>query len=181
MTKDERFESLYRKYYRRIVKFYVTVFRLSEPDAEDLTQQVFLQFFNALDEYRGDAEWAYLEEIARNVGLNRIRSQGAGKRRGQNVDIDDLKHNHEPAAPAGPDYAEREQEALRKASLRTAIDELPAGQREVTKLWLEERRYDEIAIALRITVDAVKSRLRDAKKVLRAKLGDETAFPEEEP
>ena len=48
------------------------------------------------------------------------------------------------------------------------------------QLWLDEFTYDEIAKFLRITVDAVKSRLRDARKMLRAKLGDPNALPEVE-
>jgi DNA-directed RNA polymerase specialized sigma24 family protein len=47
-------------------------------------------------------------------------------------------------------------------------------------LWLNEFTYDEIAKFLRISVDAVKSRLRDAKKFLRARLGDGNALPEDE-
>jgi DNA-directed RNA polymerase specialized sigma24 family protein len=48
----------------------------------------------------------------------------------------------------------------------------------VVHLQLQDYTYDEIAAALRVTVDAVKSRLRDAKKSLRARLGDAEAFPE---
>jgi DNA-directed RNA polymerase specialized sigma24 family protein len=79
-----------------------------------------------------------------------------------------------------PDYAERQHTADRHRRLFDTIAGLPPGQRECTLLWLEDFQYDEIARALRITVDAVKSRLRDARKLLRARLGDEGELPEDE-
>ncbi len=181
MTADERFKSLYQKYYRRVVRFYVRSFHLSEQDSEELAQESFLRFLEAMDEYRGEAEWAFFETIARNVAYNRIRSLKSGKRSARMVDIDDPDFAHEPAAPAEPDYADRQEDALLKKRLREAIAELPDGQRQCIQLWLEERRYDEIATVLRISMDAVKSRLRDAKKTLRARLGDDDTLPEDEP
>ena len=82
--------------------------------------------------------------------------------------------------PDGPDYAERQQEALRKQRLRDAIIALTPGQRECIQLRLDDFTYEEIAKVLRISVDAVKSRLRDAKKILRERLGDGDALPEDE-
>ena len=180
MTKDDRFRSLYQKYYWRVVRFYVRSFRLPEEDAQDLAQDAFLRFYEALDEYRGDAEWAFFETIARNVAYNRIRSQKTAKRSAKMVDIDDPDFTHQPAAPAVPDYAQREEEALRNKRLYDAIAELPHGQRECIQLRLDDFKYDEIAKFLGLTLDAVKSRLRDAKKILRARLGDDHALPEEE-
>jgi RNA polymerase sigma-70 factor (ECF subfamily) len=180
MNNDDRFQALYRKYYKRMVRFYVISFRVTEEDAEELTQDAFFRFLEAMDEYRGDAEWAYLEVIARNVAYNRIRSQKTAKRGAETVDIHDRNVMPEPAAPALPDYAQREEAALRSKRLRDAIAALPPGSRECMQLWLDEFTYDEIATFLRITVDAVKSRLRDARKMLRAKLGDPNALPEVE-
>lgn len=168
---NELFRSLYEKYYRRIIKLYVRAFRLSEEDAKDLAQDVFIRFYEAMDEYRGEAEWALLETIARNVALNRIRALGTAKRKGTTVDIDDPKAYHEPAAPAEPDFAERQHAALQRKSLYDAIETLPAGQRQCIQLWLEDFQYDEIARTLRITMDAVRSRLRDARRELRGRLG----------
>ncbi|HEV7427326.1 MAG TPA: RNA polymerase sigma factor [Thermoanaerobaculia bacterium] len=180
MTNDDRFQALYRKYYKRMVRFYVLTFRVAEEDAEELTQDAFFRFLEAMDEYRGDAEWAYLEMIARRVAYNRIRSQKTAKRGADTVDIHDRNAVAEPAAPAEPDYAQREAAAARSKQLREAIAALPPGSRECIQLWLNEFTYEEIAKFLRISVDAVKSRLRDAKKILRARLGDANALPEDE-
>ena len=180
MSKDERFKSLYQKYYWRIVRFYIQAFRLSQEDAEELAQDAFLRFYEAMDEYRGDAEWAFFETIARNVGYNKIRSQKTAKRSAKLVAIDDPDFDQDPPAPEEPDLADRQDDALRKEKLRDAISKLPNGQRECLQMWLEEFKYDEIAKFLRVSIDAVKSRLRDARKHLRDRLGDGDAFPEDE-
>ena len=97
------------------------------------------------------------------------------------IDLDDpvVKRN-EPAAPAEADYAERQHQEMRLKRMRDAIAQLPPGQRQCIQLQLEDRKYDEIAAILRITVDAVKARLRDARRTLRERLGAEGALPEDE-
>ena len=178
---DDRFRDLYAKYYGRVVRYFMRVFRVEEEDAEDLTQDTFVRFFEALDDYRGDAEWAFIETVARNVGYNRVRYLGTAKRSAKPVPIDDpLVRKQEPQAPAGRDYAEREHDAWRLERLRAAMAALSRAQRETLQLWLADYTYDEIARTLRISMDAVKSRLRDAKKALREKLGDDGGLPEEE-
>ena len=179
--RDERFKALYQKYYWRVVRFYVRAFRFAEEDAEELAQEAFLRFYEAMGEYRGDAEWAFFESIARNVAYNRIRSGKTQKRNARTIDIDDPElAGNEPPAPQEPDYAERQEAARRRKRLYDAISELPPGQRECVQLWLDDFKYDEIATVLRMSMDAVKSRLRDAKRQLRARLGDEGPMPEEE-
>jgi RNA polymerase sigma-70 factor (ECF subfamily) len=167
----ERFKALYQKYYWRVVRFLMRAFRLSQEDAEELAQEVFLRVFRTIEEYRGDAEWAFLEVTARNLGLNRVRSLATWKRRGEKVELDHPQVR-ELAAPEDPDYAERQSEALQRKRLHDGIRELPEGQRQCLQLFLDDFSYEEIARTLRISTDAVKSRLRDAKKLLRARLGD---------
>jgi RNA polymerase sigma-70 factor, ECF subfamily len=167
----ELFNTLYGKYYRRMVRMYVYAFRLSEEDAEELAQDAFLRFYDAMDEYRGEAEWAFLEIIARRVAFNRIRGLTTAKRGAKTVGIDDPKEFTEPAAPAEPDYAERQLEAIRRKQLHEAIGTLSAGQKQCVYLLLDGFKYEEIARTLRITLDAVRSRLRDARRELRSRLG----------
>ena len=176
----ERFESYYQKYYRRLLRFFTTGFRLSYEDAEELVQDTFMRFFQAIDEYRGDAEWAYFESIARNVAFNRIRSKLTAKRGAPTIDLDapDAR-KHEPSVPP-VDFATEQQEALRLQQLRDAVAGLPPGQRQCMQLWLAGMKYGEIAKALRITLDAVRSRLRDARRLLHSRLGDGGMLPEDE-
>jgi RNA polymerase sigma factor (sigma-70 family) len=75
-------------------------------------------------------------------------------------------------APMHPpvDHASREAEALRRKQLHDAIADLPEGQRHAIQLWLDGFHYTDIAHVLGISVAAVKSRLRDAKRHLRPTL-----------
>lgn len=178
-SNEERFQALFRKYHRSIVRYFIRAFRVTEEDAEDLAQDTFTRCFQAIDDYRGDAEWAFLEMIALNVGRNRVRGLNTHKRKGETLAIDDPNEAYEPVAPPGPDYAELEEAELKLKRLHAAIAELPPGQRQAVQLYLDDFTYEEIRKVLQISTDAVKSRLRDAKKLLRARLGD-VDLPEDE-
>lgn len=175
--RDDRFEALYRKYFGRIYRYYRRC-GVGDDEAQDLGQEVFKRFYEAMDRYRGEAEWAFLETTALNVLRNYVRARKTAKRTANVVDLDDPDFSDEPAASPAPDYAERQQEAIRSQRLHEAIGELSPGQRQCMKLWLDDLQYNEIADALRISVDAVKSRLRDAKRILSARVGDK--LPEED-
>lgn len=177
---DELFRSLYTRHYARMLRFFRKVFRVSEADAQELTQDSFVRFYRAMDEYRGEAEWALLETIARNVGYNRVRSLTTIKRgavRAESLDDRDPAHEDPPAAQPHP--VDRLIEAERVTRLRQAIAALPKGQKHCLQLWLDDFSYEEIAQTLRISLEAVRSRIRDAKRSLRARLGDEGVLPED--
>ncbi|HYC58051.1 MAG TPA: sigma-70 family RNA polymerase sigma factor [Thermoanaerobaculia bacterium] len=178
--RDDLFDLLYKRYRTRMLRYFRQVFHLSEADAQELTQDSFLRFYRAMDEYRGEAEWALLETIARNVGYNRVRSISTVKRgRIRTESLDDREERHDPAdlEQRHPIDTMIETERLRR--MREAIAELPSGQRQCMQQRLEDFSHEEIARALRISVVAVKSRIRDAKRALREKLGDESGLPEE--
>ena len=170
--RDERFEAIYRKYYARVWRFY-RGFGVTEDEAHDLAQDAFKRLYENFAQYRGEAEWSYLETLARNVLYNWVRSRKTSKRHAAMVEIDDPELVFDVPAPEEPDYADRQEEELRRARLRKAVAELPQGQRECLRLRIQGFTYEQIAAVLRISLDAVKSRLRDAKKHLRERLGGE--------
>lgn len=165
---------LYGKYFRRMVRYFQNGFHVSEETAEDLTQETFMRFLKAIEDYRGDAQWAFLERIAFRVGLNNFRGSKTAMRNAKTVDIDDPNVTSKLAAPSGDDYAEREYQADQRRRLHDAVSTLSPGQRQCLQLSLDDFSYDEIAKALGITLDAVRSRLRDAKKLLKERLGEDT-------
>ena len=175
-AKNDLFTSLYEKYYRRIVSFYVRSFDLSRDDAKELAQDVFVRFYEGMDQYRGEAEWTFLERTARHLVYNRYRSGKTKKRNADLVGLDDLKFGSGPAGEE-PNYEARQEELLRKKALHEAIAALPPGQRQAMDLRMQGFSYEEIAVALRTSADAVKSRIRDAKKLLSRRLGG--TFPED--
>ena len=179
---DERFEMLYRRYKVRIVRYYMKAFGFSKDVAEELTQDAFVRVYQAMDRHRGDAIWAYLETVARNVAANYFRAKKTQKRDGKMIPTDDPELKSRPLlAREERDYGIMEEERRRRERLVQEIDRLPRGERDCVLLWLQERKYGEIAIILKITTDAVKSRLRDAKRHLRDRLGDDGDLPEETP
>lgn len=174
-SREERFEALYRKYYARVYWFFRD-WRLSDDEAHDLAQDVFARVFESMDQYRGDGEWAYLETIAKRLLFNRNRALQTDKRRGTHVGLDE-PNVRSLAAESGPDLAEQQEDERQKRLLNEAIDELPEGMRKCLRLWLQGHSYAAIRMILKISPDAVKSRLRDAKRLLQERLGDEITRP----
>jgi RNA polymerase sigma-70 factor (ECF subfamily) len=175
----DQFRMMFDRNYGRVLRFFRT-YNVRHEDAEELAQEVFTRLFKNFAHYRGEAEWGFLEKVARNLLINWWRDRSAAKRHALMVDIDDPESN--PALPAvrDADYGEREATELRQKRLYDAIADLPEGQRQCLHPWLDDKKYEEIAATLRISVDAVKSRLRDARKTLRARLGDDGNLPGDE-
>jgi RNA polymerase sigma-70 factor (ECF subfamily) len=119
--------------------------------AEDLLQDTFVRALRHRDRlYRAVSQRAYLFGIARHVGLDALRRR---KR------LDELVEP--PAAPGA-------REDARLETMRAAITELPAPQRETLMLKLQhELSYEEIAEVLAIPVGTVRSRLHHAVLHLR--------------
>lgn len=171
---DDWFESIYRTYYGRVWRYFRSC-NVADDEAHDLSQDTFQRFFQHMAQFRGEPEavWSYLKKTAHSIVLNRIRGRLTQKRNGLTVDIDDPELGFDVAAQEETDYAEREQQELRRDRVRHAVAELTEGQQQVLRLWVQGLKYTQIAETLRVSVDAVKSRLRDAKKHLRAQLGDD--------
>ena len=168
--RDGRFEAIYRQYFGRVYRFFRS-YGVADDEAQDLSQDTFKRIYESFDRYR-EGGWSYIETVARNVLYNRVRASKTAKRHGEIVEIDDPNVAFDPPAPNEPDLAERQESERREALLARAMGELSDGQREAMRLSMLGFSYKEIAKVLRITDDAVKSRLRDAKKQLRARLGE---------
>src|SRR4029079_10437444 len=130
----DAFESVYQRFYPRVVAYLSRSFHLSYDDASDLAQDVFIRVYDSVDRYQGESSWTYLAQVAKLVALNRIRAQNALKRNASAVVIDAeaarlVSGIHATAAPD-------EQIATRELSeqLRLAIDALPAATRSVLLL-----------------------------------------------
>lgn len=181
---DERFEEIYRKYFGRVFRFFRSE-SVADGEAQDLAQDTFQRFYEHMPQYRGEGDITYLKAIARSILSNRRRAANTVKRSGTTVDIDDPDVSEQLAAPAEPDYAERQHLDAKRRAVARAISSLPPGQKDCLRLRARGRKYNEIASELGISIDAVKSRLRDAKRHLRTTLGDEDgefapgSFPEE--
>lgn len=169
---DARFESVYRQYYARVWRNYRWN-GVADDEAHDLAQDAFQRLYERMGEIRGTDPWPFLKTIAHTVLLNRIRARQALKRSAQMVAIDDPETHKELPRTPEPDHAGQEETVLRQAGLYREIDALSEAQKQVILLQLQGQSYEDMAATLHISVDAVKSRRRDALRQLKSRLKDE--------
>lgn len=160
-------------------EIYGLLYRLTEnaEEARDLTQETFLRAFQSIRSFRGDSDlrtWIY--RIAINQARNRWR-WWRRRRRDSTVSIDSTDESGKPAlvATLKADNAQSpEQDTLaheRERILRNALKGLRRVYRETVILRdIEGFAYEEIAVALDISVGTVKSRLARGRQELRTKL-----------
>jgi RNA polymerase sigma-70 factor (ECF subfamily) len=170
---DARFKDLYERYYQRIVSYIVNNYRIPRDKARELAQDAFLRVYQSMDRYRGEAEWAFLKITASRVTLNEHRRRDTQGRKGLEVAIEEHSQLPSPEASPEEDFVNREKAERRKRWLHDAIETLPDTQRECLLLFLNGLKYDEIQKALKISLDAVKTRLHKARKRLEAQRVEE--------
>jgi RNA polymerase sigma-70 factor, ECF subfamily len=155
------------------------LYRLTEnrEEARDLTQETFLRAFQGISSFRGEADlrtWIY--RIAINQARNRWR-WWRRRRRDSTVSLDstdDASHLALIAKLKSDSSSDPEHDALareRERMLRKALTGLRRVYREAVILRdIEGFDYEEIAVALDISVGTVKSRLARGRQELRRKL-----------
>jgi RNA polymerase sigma-70 factor (ECF subfamily) len=170
---ETAFAEVVRLYGGRMLAVARRMLRVEE-DARDAVQEAFVSAFKAVARFQGNARLStWLHRIVVNAALMRLRRQ----RRKPEESIDELlprfdesgSWEREPAHWSTPlDLAERSET---RAVVRECIDRLPASYRTVLVLRdLEELDTVEAAVALDISVSAVKTRLHRARQALRALL-----------
>ncbi len=127
--------------------------------ASDVTQEALIRAWRALPRFRGDAQ---LSTWLHRITVNTAWTHKKRAKRHAGPSIDDLT---ELPAPLGPDHPEVAGEILElRGKLRTALDRLPEGQRQVVIMkdvygW----SHAEIAETMEISVTAAKVRLHRAR------------------
>jgi len=139
----------------------------SEPDAEDITQEVFVQLHESLASLRGEAmlsTWLYRVTI--NKALDNEKKKNRQKRGGLLKAFFITNENEEPGHFEHPGVlAENKEKAT---VLFNALKKLPDSQRIAFILHkIEGRSYNEIAEITGNTLMAVESLLARAKKNLK--------------
>jgi RNA polymerase sigma-70 factor (ECF subfamily) len=126
-------------------------------EAEDLTQDIFLKIFKALNTFDRRANFqTWIVSISRNLCIDHYRSVRKERQTvARDVDMSDLQ----PASAERGPYAAAEHQDLR-AQLRVALETLPATLRTAVVLRdLRELSYQEIAERLQLPEGTVKSRI----------------------
>ena len=152
------FESLYRLHVDRV---YGLCLRMtgSVADAEDSTQEAFIQAWNKMDRFRGDSAFAtWLHRIAVNSVLGRMRKSRREHDRIQAVADTDK-----------PPVSEADTGELR--DLAEAIDRLPEGARHVFVLYaVYGYSHEEAGEMLGIAPGTSKAQLHRARRLLAQQL-----------
>jgi RNA polymerase sigma-70 factor (ECF subfamily) len=173
----KEFDPLYHKYQRRV---YRQCYRMlgNQEEAEDLTQEVFLQLFRKAHTFRGDASFStWLYRLTVNTVLMQLRRR---RRWHEGVTSLDVAPGSSEAVSdvltmlrALPDSTTA---TLDKICLDAAIAQLSSGYKEILLLHdLEGYRHDEIAKLLGISEGTSKSQLHKARLRLRALIGSDGA------
>lgn len=135
-------------------------------DAEDLTQQAFVEAAHSYASFRGASELStWLYGIAMNLVRNHLSR--APHRRFHFEDDETLAETPTNA----PDPSEQLAQTQTLRALQRALDELPADMRNVLLLVaLDELSYEDAALMLSIPVGTVRSRVSRARASLRKRL-----------
>ena len=141
-------------------------------DAEDLSQDIFIEVFNSAHKFRGDAKistWLY--RIAVNRSLNFIRNN---RKRRFWKEIDALFGFSAPqdkTAFVSSVETEPMETSEQRSLLDKAISQLPENQRIAFRLnKIEELPYAEVAEIMELSLSAIESLIHRARLNLRKKL-----------
>jgi RNA polymerase sigma-70 factor (ECF subfamily) len=168
---ERTFEGLVQEYKHRI-HGYVCRLTNDSPDAEDITQEVFIRAYQSMHAFRHDAAvdtWLY--RIATNLVIDRFRR---ARRAPQMVpvvaEVDDALQELPTTSRESDPQATAQLTELQK-QVQKAIHSLPTKLRTVVVLHdMEGLSYEEVAQAAGCPVGTVKSRLFNARLLLRRKL-----------
>jgi RNA polymerase sigma-70 factor (ECF subfamily) len=168
------FELLMRRYNERIYRAARAIVR-DEEEAEDVMQQAYVNAFTHLRQFNGTSKFStWLTRIAINEALARVR------RRNGYQTFDDDRDDHRGASAFAPSDPKGDPERQTftgelRGLLEWAIDTLPDGMREVFMLReVEGLSTLEVAEALDVSEDVVKSRLSRGRAALRRVLLERT-------
>ena len=150
-------------------------FLQNKEDAEDLTQEVFIEVYHSLEKFKGESSistWIY--RITVNKSLDHLRKKNTKKRFGFITSLFN-KESGEVNIDAGhfdhPGILLEKKENARL--LFDAIEQLPENQKTAFILFhIEELSQKEIGAVMNLSARAVESLIQRAKATLRIKLKD---------
>jgi RNA polymerase sigma-70 factor (ECF subfamily) len=161
----QAFAQLYALHKRRVYSLCLRM--VSNPaEAEDLTQEAFLQLHRKIATFRGDSAFStWLHRLAVNVVLMHLRKKG--------LPLTSLDEAMEPTHDDGPGRSFGAPDlalsgSIDRLALERAVGDLPAGYRLIFLLHdVEGYEHNEIATMLDCSIGNSKSQLHKARLKLR--------------
>jgi RNA polymerase sigma-70 factor, ECF subfamily len=162
------FEALYTRHKRRVFSLCLRMTG-NHAQAEDFTQEAFLQLYRKIASFRGESAFStWLHRLSVNIVLMHFRKKGLPE-----VSLEEsLEPQHEGEAPK--EIGARDHVlhgSIDRITLERAIAELPPGYRIVFILHdVEGYEHNEIAEILGCSIGNSKSQLHKARMKLRTLL-----------
>ena len=157
------YELLVLRYKQRIFEFIYFQIKQHNHDAEDLTQEVFVELYKKAGNFRNESKFStYLFSIAKNIVLNYFRAKS---RRFSFFQVFSKSENEQRA-----NLQEQHLYEIEQQQVTVAINGLNADERQIIYLCDKEGfSYEQISEILNIKIGTVRSRLNAArKKVFKA-------------
>ncbi|TGD79949.1 sigma-70 family RNA polymerase sigma factor [Hymenobacter wooponensis] len=168
---EAAFRTLVERYQDRIYRTVLSLLRSPE-EAEDVAQEVFVEVYQTIGQFRGEAALStWLYQVATSRALQHCRKARAKKRFAYFSSLLGFDNGvlHEVRDHAHPLALLEGQEQLQV--LQAHIARLPSRQQVAFTLRHEqELTYEEIAAVLRTTLPTVESLLFRARQTLRKHL-----------
>ena len=166
------FTTLVARYEKRIINYVYRIIHRYE-DAHDLTQEIFVKVYLALDRYDPKYQFStWLFRIAQNSAIDALRKKSI-------AEVPLARPTDEEPSGKEREFADggvSPYRALKNKQLSAAIDDavgkLPADYRELIQLrHFAELSYEEIASMKKLPLGTVKNKLFRARNLLKEALG----------
>jgi len=155
------FEELYQKHHRRVYSICLRMLQ-NAAEAEDLTQDVFIQLYRKVGSFRGDSAFTtWLHRLTVNQVLMHFRKR--------NVKFEKTTEEGETPVQIVPGTESPfKMPIVDKIAIDTAIEQLPEGYKNVFVLHdVEGFEHEEVAKILGCSVGTSKSQLHKARLKMR--------------
>jgi RNA polymerase sigma-70 factor (ECF subfamily) len=163
------FENLYQAHSRRV---YALCLRMvgNPAEAEDLTQEAFLQMYRKIQTFRGESSFStWLHRVTVNIVLMKLR-----RKRHTEVSLEESTERDEESLMPRSEFGAtdlRLSGSIDRINLQRAIDQLPPGFKTIFLLHdVQGYKHNEIGEILGCSAGNSKSQLHKARLRLRALL-----------
>lgn len=163
------FERLYELHSRRVYSLCLRMVG-NTAEAEDLTQEAFLQLFRKIATFRGESAFStWLHRLSVNVVLMKLRRKSATE-----TSLEELTEPDEEAGSRRRDFGAADLQlsgSIDRVNLQRAVEQLPPGYKAVFVLHdVQGFEHNEIAEIMHCSIGNSKSQLHKARMRLREML-----------
>jgi RNA polymerase sigma-70 factor (ECF subfamily) len=169
----DRFTELVKRYERRVVNY---VYRITHryEEAHDMTQEIFVKVFLALDRFDPKYQFStWLFRIAQNSAIDALRKKSLPEVPMTRTRDKDGEGKEREFADTGVSPYRAMRNKQLSAAIDDAVQKLPPDYRELIQLrHFAELSYEEIAAMKKMPLGTVKNKLFRARNLLKESLGE---------